>query len=117
VTVSEKLGVPKPPPDTPGIFRFAKPGSLSGFFNEAGFVNVTESNLNGEIGYDSFEHFWELSSDVAGPIIELMKNEPVEVIADIKQAVFNKAKNLIRQDGKIYLAWEAIVITGEKNQE
>lgn len=114
-TVSEKLGVPKPPPDIPGIFRFAKPGSLSGLFSEAGFVNVTESNINGEIGYDSFEHFWELSSDVAGPIMELMKNEPPDVIADIKRAVFDKAKNLIREDGKIYLAWDAIIITGRKN--
>lgn len=114
-TVSEKLGVPKPPPDIPGIFRFAKPGSLSGLFSEAGFVNVTESNINGEIGYDSFEHFWELSSDVAGPIMELMKNEPPDVIVDIKRAVFDKAKNLIREDGKIYLAWDAIIITGRKN--
>lgn len=114
-TVSDKLAVPKPPPDTPGIFRFAKPGSLSSLFSEAGFVNVTESNVNGEIGYNSFEHFWELSSDVAGPIMELMKNEPPEAIADIKQAVFNKAKNLIKEDGKIYLAWDAVIISGEKN--
>lgn len=116
MTVAEKLRLPKPLPDTPGIFRFAKPGHLSGLFKDAGFVDVTESNINGEIAYDSFEQYWEVSTDVAGPIMEVMKNEPADVIADIKQLVFNKAKNLIRKEGKICVEWKAIVITGAKKQ-
>lgn len=114
MTVAEKLSLPKPLPDTPGIFRFAKPGHLSGLFKDAGFVDVTESNINGEISYGSFEQYWEVSTDVAGPIMELMKNEPADVIADIKQAVFNKAKKLIKEDGKIFVDWKAIVVSGVK---
>ncbi len=116
MTVTEKLGLPKPPPDAPGIFRFAKPDLLSGLFRDVGFVNIMERNINGEIVYSSFEQYWEVSTDVAGPIMEILKNGPPEVISEIQQVVHTKAKNLISEGGKMCVGWEAIVITGAKRQ-
>lgn len=112
-TVTEKLGLPKPPPDAPGIFRFAKPGLMSQLFADADVVNVTDSNIDGEIIYDTVEQYWEVSSDVAGPIMEALKGQPPEVVEDIKSSVLTKARNYIKND-KMPIQWEAIIVTGMK---
>ena len=112
-TVAEKLGLPKPPPDAPGIFRFAKPGATSQLFIDAGLQNVTESNISGVITHDSAEHYWEVSVDVAGPVMEALKNAPPEVVEDIKSTVLQKTENFAK-DGKVYVNWEAIIAIGKK---
>jgi ubiquinone/menaquinone biosynthesis C-methylase UbiE len=109
-TVMEKLALPKPPPDEPGIFRFAKPGVAKQLINDTGFINVNELNINREIIYDSVEHYWEVSSDVAGPVMEVLRKQPPEIIEHIKQAIFNKAKNFIRDDDKMHVNAQAIII-------
>jgi len=75
MTVIEKLNLPKPPPDTPGIFRFAQPGLTSQLMTDAGLDNVTESNLIGEAIYDSTENYWEVTADVAGPIMQALNKQ------------------------------------------
>ena len=114
MTVMEKLGIPKPSDNAPGIFRFTKPGLLSEIFSDSGFVEVLESNMEGEIIFDSVEQFWEMSSDVAGPVMEALKNAPSEVVADVKLVVLDKAKKFIENDGKMHSKWEALLIRGVK---
>jgi len=114
MTVIEKLKLPKPPPDTPGIFRFAQPGLTSQLITDAGLDSVTESNISGEAIYDSVENYWEVTSDVAGPIMQALNSAPKEVFEDVKQTVLSKAEDFIR-DGKVYANWEAIITTGIKN--
>jgi ubiquinone/menaquinone biosynthesis C-methylase UbiE len=114
MTVMEKLGLPKPPDNAPGIFRFAKPGLLSGIFNDADFTEVNEWNIEGEIIFDSVEQFWEMSSEVAGPIMEALQNAPAKTQEDVKKAVLDKAKNFIQGDGKMHSNWKTIVVSGEK---
>jgi ubiquinone/menaquinone biosynthesis C-methylase UbiE len=113
-TVTEKLKVPKLPPDAPGIFRFAKPGLLSGYFGDAGLAHVTEDTISGEVFFHNFEEYWELSTDVAGPIMEMLNSQSAEVIEEIKQEIFKKATNLIKEDGTMHTNWKAIIITGVK---
>ncbi len=113
MTVAEKLALPKPSPETPGIFRFAKPGLAAQMLSGAGLKDVTDSNVHGEMAYDSVEHYWQVSSDIAGPIMEALKNEPPEVVEAVRQAVQDKARNFIK-DGKMYSDWEAILATGIK---
>jgi ubiquinone/menaquinone biosynthesis C-methylase UbiE len=114
MTVMEKLRLPQPPDNAPGIFRFSKPGLLSEIFSDADFVNVFESAIEGEIIFDSVEQFWEMSSDVAGPIMEVLKNAPSEVVADVKVDVLDKAKKFIKSDGKMHSKWEALLVRGVK---
>lgn len=112
-TVMEKLDLPKPDPDAPNIFRCAPPGYTNKLFTGAGLVNIAEKNIKGEMWYDSPEQYWELSSDVAGPIMEVMKNAPTEVVEDIKATVIKRTATFL-SDGKLSIGWEAIIVSGSK---
>lgn len=111
--VMEKLDLPKPPPDAPGIFRFSQPGLASRLMKDAGFESVTESTIEGQLIFNSPEQYWELTSDVSGPIMEVLKNEPREVVEDIKVTVLSNARDYM-EAGKVFTGWEAIVIDGVK---
>ena len=111
--IVEKLSLPRPLPDAPGIFRFAKPGLLKEIVTDAGFKEVSELTVSGEIVYDSPEHYWELMSDVAGPVMEALKNAPAEVVDDVKKTVLNKVAGN-ESNGKFPLKWEAIIVKGVK---
>jgi len=113
MTVIEKLKLPKPPPKAPGLFRFAQPGLTNQLIIDAGLDNVTETNIIGEAVFDSAKQYWEVFSDVAGPIMQALNSVPQEVVEDVKETVLSKAENFIR-DGKMYANWEAILSTGMK---
>jgi len=112
-TVMERLNMPKPNPDMPGIFRCAQPGRTSQLLTNAGLSDVVEYRLNGEVTYESPENYWDVSVDVAGPIMQVLNHEPQKVIDEIKEAVIKKANKLFRND-KVYAAWEAIIASGIK---
>lgn len=113
MTVIEKLNLPKPAPDVPGIFRCAKPGLVSQHVKNIGLENVTEWNVKGEAKFGSPEQYWEIFSDVAGPVMEALNSQPQDVRADVKAAVINKAKNFVRE-GEMHVNWDAIIVSGIK---
>ena len=113
MTVAERLNLPKPTPDKPGIFRCAQPGLTNQMLATAGLSQVMEYGVNGEASFESPEIYWDIFSDVAGPIMEALNNEPQEIINEIRQAVINKAENTIR-NGKVYTDWEVNIATGIK---
>jgi ubiquinone/menaquinone biosynthesis C-methylase UbiE len=112
-TVAERLNLPKPPPDAPGIFRCAQPGMTSQLLTSAGLSAVAEYNVVGEATYESPEKYWQMSADVAGPIMEALKKESPEVIDEVKREVCRKAEKLLR-NGEVVASWEAIIATGSK---
>ena len=113
MTVAERLNLPKPTPDKPGIFRCAQPGLTNELLTNAGLSEVMEYGVNGEASFESPEIYWDIFSDVAGPIMEALNSEPQEIINEIRQAVINKAENTVR-DGKVYTDWEVNIATGIK---
>ncbi len=96
MTVMEKLNLPKPAPDVPGIFRCAQPGLTGKLMNDAGLENVSEWNITGEAIFDSPEKYWDIFSDVAGPIMEALNSQPQDVIEDVREAVIRKAGSFKR---------------------
>ena len=113
MTVMEKLKLSKPPADAPGIFRCAQPGLTNQLIIHAGLDNTSESNISGEAIFDSTNQYWDVFSDVAGPIMQALDSAPQDVVEDVKETVISKAKNFVR-DGKMYANWEAIIATGTK---
>jgi SAM-dependent methyltransferase len=111
--VIEKLNLPKPSPDKPGIFRCAQPGLTNQLLTKAGLSEVMEYCVNGEATFASPENYWDIFSDVAGPIMEALNNQPQEVIDDVKETVINEARQLIRND-EVYTDWEANIASGIK---
>ncbi len=111
--VNEKLSLPKPPPGAPGIFRCAEPGFTSKLLTGAGLEKVRESDISGQMAYDSVEQYWEVSSDLAGPVMEALKDSPPEVVDSVRTTVIHKAQNFIK-DGKVVFGWKAIIASGIK---
>lgn len=113
-TVREKLLLPAPPADAPGIFRCAQPGSTTQMLTNAGFTQAMEKPITGEADFDNPEQYWDFFSSVAGPIMEALKDAPPEVFEDVKATVIQKGAAFMR-NGKMYTSWEAITATGTKN--
>lgn len=114
--VMEKLELPKPHPNAPGIFRFAQPDITSHLLLKTDLIDVNESIIRGNLIFDTAQHYWNMTSDVSGPIVEALKNTSKEVVKDIKTTVFNNAQNFIK-DGKVFTSWEARVVAGTKKRK
>ena len=112
-TIMRKLELPIPPDDTPGIFRCAKPGFTSQLLHKAGMKEINENNLKGYAVFESAEQYWNVMSDVAGPLMEKLENSPQELINDVRKSVI-EAANKYTYDDVILTPWEAIIVTGEK---
>jgi hypothetical protein len=79
----------------------------------SGLTNVDELNLKGKIDFESPEHYWQVMSDIAGPIMQALNQAPREVVMDVKRDVLNSVANFTK-NGKISLAWNAIIAAGVK---
>lgn len=112
-TIIKKLNLPAPRTDKPGIFRCAVPGYTSQLLKEAGLDDVTETNLSGHAVFDSAQHYWEVMSDVAGPLMQALEKAPPRLVADVRQSVIEETEKY-RENGVIRAGWEAIVVTGIK---
>lgn len=113
MTVSQKLGLQPPPPDSPGIFRCAQPGHVSNLLKEAGIKQVIEKNIRGMASFESPEHYWDVMSDVAGPIMQALQKASAGVVDDIKRSVKEEIR-VFESDRGIDADWEAIVAYGVK---
>lgn len=111
--IMKKLDLPKPPGDSPGIFRCAQPGYTSQLLRNAGLKDITETNLKGTAEFESAEQYWEILSDVAGPLMQALEKAPKETINEVEEAVITEARNYTT-DGRILTPWEAIIVTGVK---
>ncbi|MAF13865.1 MAG: methyltransferase type 11 [Parcubacteria group bacterium] len=111
--VRHQLNIPEPPVDVPGIFRCAQEGFTSGKLETAGLNEVKEFEIEGVSDFDSPEHYWEVMSDIAGPIMDALKKADEETQQVVKKAVLEAAEKFV-VDGKVKLNWKAIIATGIK---
>lgn len=113
-TIMKMIDVPKPPPDSPGIFRCAEPGYTSRLLRNAGWSVVSEYSLTGTAEFESARQYWDVMSDVAGPLMQALEKEPAEVIGEVKQAVIERAAKFANGRG-VRTGWEAIIVTGKRD--
>jgi ubiquinone/menaquinone biosynthesis C-methylase UbiE len=112
-TVSERLNLPKPTPEKPGIFRCEQPGMTGQLLTNAGLSEVMEHGVNGEAEFESAENYWDVFSDVAGPVMEALNSEPQHIKEEIKEEVISKARKMIKNK-KVCTGWEVNIASGIK---
>ena len=66
------LNLPPPPPDAPGMFRFAAPGRLRTLLEQAGVSTVTEEAVDIAYTYESPAQLWQMMQEVAAPLVAAM---------------------------------------------
>lgn len=70
------LGIPSPPPDAPGPFRFADVDAFAATLADAGFTDVTVDTATVRLAFDSAETFTRFIGDVAAPIRAWIAQQP-----------------------------------------
>jgi ubiquinone/menaquinone biosynthesis C-methylase UbiE len=66
--VQDRTGVPVPPPGTPGPFSLGADGALEATLTAAGLDRVTVQQVDVPTHDASFDDYWQLRTDLAGPL-------------------------------------------------
>ena len=97
------MEVPQPPPGSPGVFAFADPNRLTQALTDCGFQNVEIEDLAVTMfEADSGEEYWEMMEDMAGPIVQLMKQMDEKKRTSYIKDVIDTA-NAQKKDGKVQM--------------
>ena len=78
-TAMQRLGVPPPPPGTPGPLSRPTPQALGGLLEAAGFSNVEVEEAEVTFEWQSPEEFTTFIREIAPPITAMMASHPQEV--------------------------------------
>ena len=83
--VQEHVGAPVPPPGIPGPFSLGDPGALASTMASAGLEQVRVEEVAVPTHDASFEDYWELRTDLAGPLkrrLAAMSAQDLAIIRD-----------------------------------
>jgi len=109
-TLSKYADIPVPPPGTPGIFAFADPERLQDVLTSAGFKNITlEEMVIDVIEVDDGRAYWEAISDLAAPVMALVRQLEESARSDYIDEVIKTADTLkqgetLRMRGTTWIA-------------
>ena len=71
--LSTLADLPKPPSDSPGIFRLANPGELMGIFQRGGLEGLSDEEVLAENPYTSSEEYFTNLMEMAAPLQPLFE--------------------------------------------
>ena len=91
-TITKEIGTKAPEPDAPGLFRFATAGAVEKMFKEAGFRDVREDDVYGEMVSESAEEYWEHMAEVAAPIVSGLSQAAKDAQKRIAEEVIKQAR-------------------------
>lgn len=112
-TIMKNMELPPPPPESPGMFRCAKPGRMKEVFGKAGFRNYNEKEVTSKLATGTAEKYWEMMTEVGAPIVAALSKADDAMKNKTKKEVFE----LIHQKynpGGVNIDASALVLTAEK---
>ncbi|GMR07828.1 MAG: class I SAM-dependent methyltransferase [Gammaproteobacteria bacterium] len=94
-TLSKYMDIPVPAPGSPGIFAFSDPGRLQDVLAAAGFRNIIlEEMAIDVIEVDDGRAYWEAISDLAAPVMALVRQLEAAARSDYVDEVIKVADAL-----------------------
>jgi ubiquinone/menaquinone biosynthesis C-methylase UbiE len=111
--INQNVEMPPTGPDTPGLFRCAKPGFMSAHFEQAGLKNIEEKDVSFAFDVDSIDVYWNFITEVAAPVVAGLNKADAAGKAKIKAEAYEAAKAFERGGRYIFPAC-ATIITGER---
>ena len=85
--VQEHIGSPVPPPGVPGPFSLGADGALASTLASAGLEQVVVEEVSVPTHDASFEDYWDLRTDLAGPLKRLLGGLSPDDRAGIRHTV------------------------------
>ncbi len=93
-TAMERLGVPAPPPGTPGPLSRPTPAAIGGLLEGGGFSAVTVEQAEVTFEFDSPEHFTAYVRAIAAPIRAMIEQHAGDAQEEVWSAITQAASNL-----------------------
>lgn len=107
------VSLPTPDPQSPGLFRCASPGFLTGLFESLGVNGGLEKDIDGDLPCNVPEDYWEFLTDVVPPVVNALKNTTEGEKRLIKNSVF-ELFNAQKDQGRTQLPFGARLFTIQK---
>ncbi|RDC65537.1 class I SAM-dependent methyltransferase [Adhaeribacter pallidiroseus] len=111
--INKTMQLPAPPPGAPGLFRCASPGFIAHLFQQAGFKNISETEVTGQVPCGTKETYWDFTNDVVAPVVAALSKADQATKDKIKQEVFRVVDERC-PDNQAALDYGAVIIYGEK---
>jgi ubiquinone/menaquinone biosynthesis C-methylase UbiE len=95
----ERLELPPPEPDTPGIFAMGDPDRIRELVTGAGFGEPEIDQVEVVWPYEDPDVHWELTLKLAGPLADAISQLDDDVREEIRQDVRSKIEPLMESGG------------------
>lgn len=112
-TINRNMELPTPHPGSPGMFRCAKDNFIVELFQQAGFTNVSQTEVTGKLKSNTTDVYWNMMTEVAAPIVAALSKADDTMKENIKKEVYHLV-NERYPDGNVQIDSSALVIYGEK---
>lgn len=112
-TIAAHVEIPPVPAGAPGLFRCAASGFMATAYREAGLGNVVETEIAGEVEFDSPEQYWRFMTEIAAPVVAGLARADESTREDIRRTVLDRVRHS-SAGGKPRFRWSARVVAGEK---
>lgn len=97
--VQQHTGTPVPPPGTPGPFSLGSDGALEMTLTTAGFEQISVQRMDVPTDDASFDDYWNLRTDLAGPLKKRLAALPPEDLTAIRETVRARLSRYQTSDG------------------
>jgi SAM-dependent methyltransferase len=110
------VDMPRPAPDAPDAFRFARPGKLRDILAEAGVVAPSERLLHFTIEAPlSVEDFWTLRREMSEKLREKLRTLSADKLAEVKRQAL-EVLSKYSTGRSISFPAEVLIVSGTKNR-
>jgi SAM-dependent methyltransferase len=107
--IQEQTGAPVPPPGLPGPFSLGDHGQLERTLAGAGLERVQVGEVAVPTHDASFEAYWQLRVELAGPLKRVLAGLPTEDLASIRETVRENVARYVTADGVLTIPGLAYV--------
>lgn len=111
-TTRERLGVPPPPPGTPGPLSRPTPDAIGGLLEGGGFSNVTVEQAEVVYEFDSPEHFTAYVRAISAPIRAMIEQHAGEAQEEAWDAITQAAAEIGGGPGPLSLSNVVLLAAG-----
>jgi enediyne biosynthesis protein CalE5 len=111
-TAIRRLGVPPPPPGTPGPFARPTPEALGGVLETAGFSEVEAEHAELTVEWPSPEAFTTFVKETAPPVSAMMAGQPPSVQDETWEAITEAVRDATGDAGAVRLSNLALLAAG-----
>ena len=112
-TVMQRLGVPPPPPGTPGPLSRPTPEAIGGLLEGGGFSDVEVEEAEVTMRFESAEEFTTFVREIAPPITAMMAAHPQDVQDETWAAITAAAAERAAADGSLTLKSLVLIASGK----